>query len=88
MNNDISNTSSSKLNNIFATPKTQPIVNYDEEIRDFHYSMSAFELEERIRFFKDLLECTDFPNNGENVKKAIQSMEVVLDVKNNSTTRT
>lgn len=73
---------SSELTNIFATPKTEPKVNYDDEIRDFHYSMSAFELEGRIKFFKDLLECTELPNNGENVKKAIESMEIVLDVKN------
>lgn len=76
------NSPSSELNNIFATPKTEPKVNYDEEIRKFHYSMSVFELEGRIKFFKDLLECTELPNNGENVKEAIESMEIVLNVKN------
>lgn len=70
--------SSSKLKNLFSTPK----VNYDDELRDFYYSMSAFELIGRIKFFKDLLQSTDLPNNGDNVKKAIQNMEVVLDVKN------
>lgn len=76
------NASSSKLSNIFATPATQSKLNYDDEIRDFHYSMSAFELKGRIKFFKDLLECTDLPNNGENVKRAIESMEIVVDVIN------
>lgn len=76
------NASSSKLPNIFTTPKAQSKVNYDDEVRDFHYSMSAFELKGRIVFFKELLECTELPNNGENVKKAIESMEVVLDFKN------
>ncbi|CAO1373427.1 unnamed protein product [Diamesa hyperborea] len=74
--------SSSRVRNIFATPKAEPKLNSDDEIRDFHYSMSAFELKGRMKFFKDLLECTELPNNGDNVKKAIQSMEVVLDVKN------
>lgn len=75
------NTSSSKQNITFETPKTQQIVNYEDEICNYHYTFSAVELEGRIMFFKDLLKCTVLPNNGENVKKSIQSMEFVLEFK-------